>query len=88
MSNEKHEKHGLEPRIHIAKRDDMIWYKSWGVRLVAIVLALILCAFVIVLLTGYDPIKVYASMIFGNFGTPRKVWNMLQKLSILLLIKI
>ncbi len=88
MSNEKHEKRALEPRIQIAKRDDMIWYKSWGVRLIAIVLALILCALVIVLLTGYDPIKVYASMIFGNFGTPRKVWNMLQKLSILLCVSL
>ncbi len=88
MSNEKHEKRALEPRIQIAKRDDMIWYKSWGVRLASIVLALILCALVIVLLTGYDPIKVYGSMIFGNFGTPRKVWNMLQKLSILLCISL
>ncbi len=88
MSNEKHEKRALEPRIQIAKRDDMIWYKSWGVRLASIVLALILCALVIVLLTGYDPIKVYGSMIFGNFGTPRKVWNMLQKLSILLCVSL
>lgn len=77
-----------EPKIQIVKRDAPIWYKSWGVRVIAIILALILCAGVIVLLTGYDPIKVYSSMIQGNFATTRKVWNMLQKLSMLLCVSL
>lgn len=77
-----------EPRFQVAKRGGMIWYKSWGIRALAIVLALIMCALVIVLLTGYDPIKVYASMIKGNFGSSRKVWNMLQQLAMLLCISL
>ena len=77
-----------EPRIRVAKRGGMVWYKSWGIRAAAIVLALIICAMVIVLLTGYDPIKVYASMFKGNFGSARKVWNMLQQLAMLLCISL
>lgn len=38
-----------EPRIRVSKRGGMIWYKSWGIRAAAIVLALIICAMVIVL---------------------------------------
>lgn len=84
----KNENHTHEPLIQVVKRADIEWYKSWAVRAVAIVLALILCGLVIVLLTGYDPIKVYSSMIKGSFGTSRKVWNMLQKLAMLLCVSL
>ena len=77
-----------EPVFQVVKRDDLIWYKSWGVRLIAIVIALIICAFVIVLLTGYDPIKVYSSMLNGTFGSTRKIWNTLQKLAMLLCVSL
>ena len=77
-----------EPKVQVVKRDEMAWYKSWGVRVIAIILALIICAGVIVMLTGYDPIKVYSAMFEGNFGTQRKVWNMLQKLSMLLCVSL
>lgn len=77
-----------EPRIQMARRDDMIWYKSWGVRVIAVILALIICGFVIVLLTGYNPLEVYVSMFKGTFGTTRKVWNTLQKLAMLLCVSL
>ena len=80
--------HPHEPVIHISKRADMPWYKSWLVRAVAIILALIICAFVIVLLTGYNPIQVYAVMLNGNFGTTRKVWNTLQNMAMLLCVSL
>ena len=83
-----HEKIVREPLMHVVKRDDLVWYKSWAVRLLAVVIALILCAFVIVLLTGYDPIRVYSSMIQGTFGTSRKIWNTLQRFSMLLCISL
>lgn len=86
-NNESHN-HVHEPVFQVVKRDDMIWYKSWAVRLIAIAIALIICAFVIVLLTGYDPIKVYSSMISGTFGTSRKIWNTLQKLAMLLCVSL
>ncbi len=82
------DKHTHEPRVHISRRADMVWYKSWGIRAAAIVLALILCAFVIVLLTGYNPLQVYGSMFEGTFGSARKIWNTLQRLAMLLCISL
>lgn len=84
----KNDKHTHEPRIHISRRADIPWYKSWGIRAVAIIFALILCAFVIVLLTGYNPFQVYKSMFEGTFGSSRKIWNTLQQLAILLCISL
>ena len=82
------EKQLHEPKIQITKRSELAWYKSWGVRVAAIVLALVICAFVIVLLTGYNPLQVYGAMLEGSFGSSRKIWNTLQKLSILLCISL
>lgn len=82
------EKHMHDPKIQIKKRVEMPWYKSWAVHIIAILLALIICAFVIVLLTGYNPIQVYGAMIKGTFGTKRKMWSTMQKLAILLCISL
>lgn len=82
------EKHIREPRFQISKRGEIAWYKAWGVRAAAIVLALLICAFIIVMFTGYNPIQVYESMIAGSFGSVRKVWNMLQKLAMLLCVSL
>ena len=70
------------------KRDHMVFWKSWLVRLAAIVLALIVCALIIVLITGYNPLEVYSSMWTGTFGSARKVWITLQKTAILLCISL
>lgn len=88
MTAKGNEKRLHEPKIQIVKRGELVWYKSWGVRAAAILLALIICGFVIVLLTGYNPIQVYESMLKGTFGSARKVWNTLQKLAILLCISL
>ena len=77
-----------EPMFQVVKRDDMIWYKSWAVHIIAVLLALVICGMVIVLLTGYNPFKVYVSMFEGTFGTTRKMWNTLQKLSMLLCVSL
>ena len=55
MNNKK--KH--EPKFHIAKRDALVWWKSWLIRICAVVAALIVCALVTVVLTGENPISVY-----------------------------
>lgn len=88
MNKTPHATHVHEPKIQVTKRDDMPWYASFGVRIVAIILALLVCAFVIVLLTGQNPIEVYSAMLKGNFGTKRKIWNMLQSLAMLLCISL
>ena len=38
---------------HIVKRDDIIWWKAWGIRIVSVFLALIVCGFVTVSLTEF-----------------------------------
>ena len=65
------------PLVHIVKRGALPWYCAWGIRAAAIVLALLACALVTTLLTGEDPIQIYATMIKGAFGTQRKVWILL-----------
>ncbi|MGN0173271.1 MAG: ABC transporter permease [Acutalibacteraceae bacterium] len=86
MSNEKKTAH--EPLIHITKRASLAWWKNWIIRAVAIILALIVCGFVIVLLTKYNPIEVYKEMFDGNFGTTRKFWILLQGIAMLLCISL
>ena len=48
-----------EPLFHIVKRDALPWYKSLGIRFVAILLALILCGIITTITTGINPLQVY-----------------------------
>lgn len=77
-----------EPFFHIVKRDALPWYQAIGIRVAAIVLALILCAVVTTITTGINPIQVYESIFSGAFGTARKTWITFQNISILLLISL
>ena len=86
MAEQLAKKHRREPLFHIAKRDAMVWWKSWLVRGIAVLAALIVAAVVTVLLTGANPIGVYTSMFRGAFGTPRRIWRLLQGMAILLCI--
>lgn len=72
--------------VHITKRKEMPLYQSLAVRLGAIALALVVCGVVTTLTTGLNPLSVYATMISGAFGTPRKVWILLQEIAILLCV--
>jgi hypothetical protein len=72
----------------MAKRDAMSWQKAWLIRGIAIVGALLFSAIVTVLLTGENPIKIYSTMISGAFGTPRRVWLLLQNIAMLLCISL
>jgi len=75
-------------RYHIVKRNPLPWYKEWAIRGIAIVLALIFCGILTSLLTGYNPLKVYITIFEGNFGTSRRVWNMLQNVAMLLCVAV
>ncbi len=74
--------------IHISKRDDMPLLKACLVRAVSILLALIVCSVVIMMLTKFDPFKIYAIMFEGSFGTVRKTLNLLQPVAMLLCISL
>jgi ABC-type uncharacterized transport system permease subunit len=82
------EKKRHEPLVRLSKRDEMVWWKAWLVRLTAILLALLACAGVIVLITDYNPIQIYVSMFQGTFGSTRKIWITLQKTAMLLCISL
>lgn len=80
------EKAKREPLFHIVKRSSMVWWKSWLIRIGSVAAALLVCALITVLLTGKNPLSVYATMIDGSFGTPRRIWALLQNIAILLCI--
>ena len=75
-----------EPFLRIAKRDGLVWWKAWLIRIAAVAAALLVCAGLIVLITDYNPVQIYAAMIEGSFGSSRKIWITLQKTAMLLCI--
>ncbi len=75
-----------EPLFHVVKRDNSSFLRGVMVRVIAIVLALIVSAVVIVLLTGMNPLNVYAALWDGAVGTSRRAWITARDAAILLCI--
>lgn len=86
MSNSSKKTH--EPLIHITKRGAISEGKAWAIRLTAILISLLVSAVVIVLLTNYDPIRVFKAMITGNFGSMTKIRSLFQNIAMLLCISL
>lgn len=76
------------PLFHIVRRGTLPWYATWGIRGGAVLLALLVCGVVTMLVTGEDPFKIYLAIFNGSFGTPRKIWVLLQNISMLLCISL
>ena len=76
------------PLFHISKRAALPWYRAWGIRRFAIILALIVSALITGVTTGLDPLKIYATIFTGAFGTARKSWITAQNVAILLCISL
>ncbi len=74
--------------FHIAKREDIVWWKAWTIRAISVVFALVVCGILTLSLTGLNPLNVYITMIEGAVGTPRLVWNLLQNTAILLCVSL
>ncbi len=70
--------------FYIAKRDTLPWYTNVAIRGGAILLALVVCALLTTILTGENPLRIYATILEGAFGTPRKIWTTGQNVAILL----
>lgn len=81
-------KHVRDPLFHIVKRDELPWWKSGLIRVIAVALALIVSAVVIVLCTGENPLNIYQSMFEGAMGTSRRAWSLAQNTAILLCISL
>ncbi|MBE5802185.1 MAG: ABC transporter permease [Clostridiales bacterium] len=82
-----------EPLMHIVKRDPMPFWKSMLIRLIAVVLALVVCGGVIVLLTSMipgktalNPLQVYAGIWDGAMGTNRRMWVTFRDAAVLLCV--
>ena len=81
MTKEK----GHEPLFQISKRMEISSAKKWIIRLVAGMLALLVCSLFALIFTK-DYGGFYKSIITGNFGSSIMTWGMLQRLAILLCI--
>ena len=76
------------PLAHIVKRPAISWQQAFGIRVLAIVLAILVCAAVTFLLTGDDPVSVFKTIWEGSFGSERRFWVLMQNVSILLIISL
>ena len=72
--------------LHLTKRDSIATWKAWVIRLAAVLLALIVCAVVIVGITGENPLNVYSGIIDGAVGSKRRIWVTVRETVVLLLI--
>mgnify|MGYP003314073890 CR=1 FL=1 len=73
-------------KFHITKRSHIDWWKAWLIRLLSIVLALLISAVVIVVLTGLNPLDVFTKIYEGTFATKDNFWVSMQKIAMLLCI--
>lgn len=76
------------PLLRIAKRDDMPRWKSWLVRVIAVLLALAVDGLIIFAIVHLNPVDVYKAMASGAFGTSRRAWVSIRDITILLCIGI
>ena len=74
------------PLITITKKGMISLQKEWGIRFIAILAAMLVSALVTTILTGDNPIQVYATMCKGAFGSNRKIWILLQETAMLLCV--
>lgn len=78
-----------EPLIHIVKRDDMIWWKAWLVRISAIVISILLMTVISMMLSDKSFGEVLEIMFRGvlgriDEGNTKMLWKYLQEVAILL----
>ncbi|MBQ9467653.1 MAG: ABC transporter permease [Clostridia bacterium] len=81
-------KKAREPLFHIVKRAELPLFQAWGIRVLAVLAALILNALILMILTGQNPLAIYGSMFSGAFGTARRIWNLFQALAMLLMVSL
>lgn len=77
-----------EPFVRMVKRDTISAKKAWAIRLFAVVLALLVCALVIVLITKQNPLDVYAGIVSGAIGTKLRAWVTIREVLTLLCISV
>lgn len=78
--------HSQEPLLRIAKRDGISRGKAYGIRIAAVVLALLVSGIFIFAVTKLNPVQVYEAIYDGAFGTARRIWVTIRDTMMLLCI--
>ena len=82
------ERKNRPPRFHIERRASLPWHLSLAIRLLSILAAFIVCAVLTMVITGVRPAEFLSTIIYGSFGTPRKMWITAQNVAVLLCISL
>ena len=82
-------KHNHEPLLHIAKKDDMVWWKAWTIRVITILISVLFVGFISTFLTQRSLFETFEIMYRGVFGrietgSTVMLWKYLQEIAILL----
>ena len=75
MSQTHMERALSEPAVRIVKRGEVPIWRAWLIRVIAVLLALVVCGILIYSYTKLNPIKVYAAILKGAFGTNKRMWG-------------
>ena len=70
--------------FHISKRDALPLSKALLIRGGILLLALVFCGLITTILTGKNPIDVYATILSGAFGTSRRIGVTFRNVAVLL----
>lgn len=73
-----------EPLFRLSRRDELPFFKSCGIRLAAVFLALVVCGILLFLLTQENALSVYRTMLYGALGSSRKIWVTIRETMFLL----
>ncbi len=74
--------------MRMTKRGSISRQKAICIRLIAVLLALIVCAIVIVVITGQNPLQVYVGIVDGAVGTNRRLWVTIRETVFLLIVAV
>ncbi len=77
-----------EPLFHIVKRDTIPLPKAMLIRVIAFVVALLLCSLLSVILIKADPLEFVEALIDGTFGSKRRIWKFAKDSAVLLCISL
>ncbi len=70
----------------MVRRGNISKGRAWGIRIMAVILSLIVCAIVINGITGENPLSVYGGIFDGAFGNTRRTWVTIRETAVLFLI--
>lgn len=74
------------PFLRIARRESILNWHGWLIRFIGLFLALLVSSIVIYSVVHLNPIKIYAAMFEGNFGSVNRIWITLRDIVMLLCI--